>query len=112
MVYLFINVVSFAELTFLDLTTNRCHEGFPITLSCESDVNGRVDIFSPDGNPVTRACNFIDGLDSERYSIEDCSEVRRIKLVIRTSSQDFDEGDWTCRYDGSNPTATLFVLAS
>ena len=102
-------LAAIGETTLRDVTTYRCYQGFAITLRCETDVVGRLDILNPENTYITRGCSFVDNIDTERYSLDECGENEYTELVIRSSNYKLDEGEWSCLYNGGSPSAKLEV---
>ena len=86
------------DLTFIDKTTNRCYEGYNITLRCESAISGRLSIISPnDGQIANPDCSLADSSET-RYVILACDVGKFIEFTITGTSWEKDGGQWECDY--------------
>ena len=93
----FLLLQSSCEVTFKDLTTNRCYENYDVIMECEGD--GRSDIYDSATGQVTRGCTKI-RVDPNYSLQEDCTDGHLVRLTIKSFETSL-QGRWECRELGS-----------
>ena len=81
---------------FKDITTNRCHSKFDVTLECLDDRDESMFIYSPSGHQAIGGCFLTSSEPDPHFQLNLPCSNSRMGVIIQDPYLN-DTGNWECR---------------